>query len=69
MKVIEFVPREILVLEVASRSRPGRKTHYLSLIYDDEGEVVDVACSCEGFSFRGRCHHLADALDLTGVVP
>ncbi len=66
MKVIEFVPREILVLEVASKSRPGKVTHYLSLVYDDEGEVEGVNCSCEGFTFRGRCHHLADALDLAG---
>ncbi len=68
MKVVEFVDGQVLVLQVASRSRPGRKTHYLSLTYGSEGEVMDVTCSCEGFTFRGRCHHTADAEDLMGVT-
>ncbi len=69
MKVVEYVPEAVLILEVASRSRPDRVAHYLSLTYGSEGDVVDVSCTCEGFTFRGRCHHLADAEDLIGVTP
>ncbi len=69
MKVVEFVDGQVLVLQVASRSRPTEKVHYLSLTYGSEGDVVDVGCSCEGFTFRRRCHHSADAQDLIGVTP
>lgn len=68
MKVAEFIDSELLVLEVASRFRPERKTHYLSVVYDEEGSVADVSCSCEGFGYRGRCHHVHDAEDLVGKV-
>ena len=65
MRVAEYVPGQLLVLEVASRSRSGQVTHFLSIVGETE-----VFCSCEGFSFRGRCHHVEDAEDLIGrVVP
>ncbi len=66
MKLVEHVPGGILVLEVASRSRPGLTKHYLTRTYDEEGDVSEVGCNCEGFSSRGRCHHPDDALDLSG---
>ncbi len=69
MRVTEFVPQEILVLEIASKSRPGRVTHYLSLTYDEEGDVADVVCSCEGALYGKRCHHVESARDLIGVEP
>ncbi len=67
MKVAEFVDGELLVPEVASRSRPGRVSHYLWVVYDEDGGVADVSCSCEGFCYRGRCHHVADVEDLIGA--
>ncbi len=66
MRIPEHVPGEVLVLEVGSQSRPHRVTHYLSLTYNDEGNVANVACTCESFSFRGRCHHAASVADLMG---
>ena len=66
MKLVEHVPGELLVLEVGSRSRPGRVNHYLSVVYDEEGDVADVSCSCEAFCYRRRCHHVLDAEDLAG---
>ncbi len=42
--------------------------HYLSLTYDEEGEVVDVTCSCEAALYGKKCHHVLDAEDLIGVV-
>ena len=66
MRVVEYVPHGVLILEVASRSRPGRVTHYLSLAYNDEGDVANVGCTCEGFSFRYSCHHATSAMDLIG---
>ncbi len=69
MRVIEFVPQEILVLEIASKSRPGRVTHYLSLTYDEEGDVGDVVCTCEAALYGKRCHHVSSMEDLIGVEP
>jgi hypothetical protein len=69
MRVLEYVPGEVLVLEVASRSRPGRVRHYLSVAYDEDGDVRDVACTCEAATFRTRCHHVVSVMDLVGVTP
>ncbi len=69
MRVVEYVPHGVLILKVASRSRPGRKTHFLSVVYGEGEDVDELSCSCEGFSYRGQCHHAASVEDLIGGVP
>ncbi|MEE9174143.1 MAG: hypothetical protein V3U30_04120 [Thermoplasmata archaeon] len=63
MKVVEFVDGELLVLEVASRSRPGTTTHFLSIIGETE-----VVCTCEAALYGKKCHHVESARDLIGMV-
>lgn len=67
MRVAEYVPGELLVLRVASRSRGRRITHHLSLDLDESGEVLSVSCTCEGASYLGKCHHLASLRDMAGA--
>ncbi len=67
MRVVEFVRGEILVLEVASRSRGQEILHHLALRLRKDGQVVEVSCSCEGFSYRGACHHLRSLRDMAGA--
>ncbi len=69
MKVAEYIPEAILILEVASRSRPDRVVHYLSVVYDEEGDVADIVCSCEAALYGKRCHHVSSMKDLIGVEP
>ncbi len=67
MRIAEFVRGEILVLEVASRSRGREIVHHLSLRLKEDGQVAEVFCSCEGFSYRGACHHLRSLRDMAGA--
>ena len=67
MKVAEYVSGEVLVLEVASRSRGREVLHFLALRLEEDGQVAEVSCSCEGFSYRGACHHLRSLRDMAGA--
>ncbi len=67
MRIVEYVPGEILILEVASRSRGREILHHLGLGLREDGQVTEVSCSCEGFGYRGVCHHLESVRDLAGV--
>ena len=67
MRVVEFVAGELLVLEVTSRSRGREILHHLALRLRDDGRVAEVSCSCEGFSYRGACHHLRSLRDMAGA--
>ncbi len=67
MRVAEYVPGEVLVLEVASRSRGREILHHLALRLKEDGQVAAVSCSCEGFSYRGGCHHLTSLRDMAGA--
>ncbi len=67
MRVVEYVPGEILVLEVASRSRGQLILHHLVLRLKEDGQVAEVSCSCEGYSYRGACHHLRSLRDMAGA--
>jgi hypothetical protein len=42
-----------VVFRTASKSRPGI-FHYQSIFQNGQG----IKCSCEGFSFNGRCWHI-----------
>ncbi len=68
MRVVEYVPHGVLILEIGSRSRPGRKSHYLSVVYDEAGGVTELSCSCEAALYGKKCHHLDAAEDLIGRV-
>ena len=67
MRIAEYVPGELLILEVASRSRGREILHHLALRLKRDGQVAGVSCSCEGFSYRGACHHLLSLRDLAGA--
>ena len=67
MRIAEYVPGEVLVLEVASRSRGREILHHLGLRLEEDGQVVEVSCSCEGFGYRGVCHHLRSLRDVAGA--
>ncbi len=67
MRIVEYVPGEILILEVASRSRGKETLHHIGLELKEDGQVEDISCSCEGFGFRQACHHLESVRDLAGV--
>lgn len=67
MRIAEYVPGELLVLEVTSRSRGRKIVHYLGLELKEDGQVDDISCSCEGFSYRKACHHLLSLRDLAGA--
>ena len=67
MRIVEFVAGELLVLEVASRSRGREILHHLALRLREDGQVAEVSCSCEGFSYRGACHHLRSLQDMAGA--
>ena len=67
MRVAEYVPGEVLILEVPSRSRGREILHHLALRLKDDGQVAEVSCSCEGFSYRGACHHLRSLRDMAGA--
>ena len=67
MRVAEYVPGELLVLEVTSRSRGREILHHLALCLREDGRVAEVSCSCEGFSYRGACHHLRSLRDMAGA--
>ncbi len=54
MRIAEYVPGEVLVLEVTSRSRGREILHHLALHLKRDGQVADVSCSCEGFLLPGR---------------
>ncbi len=69
MKVEEYVPEAILILQVASKSRPGKVTHFLTVVYDGSGDVAEVSCTCEAALYGKKCHHVASAADLVGVTP
>ncbi len=64
MKIVKYIPGEILIVEINSRSRPG-VTHFLSTVVDEQG-LTDMTCSCESFEFRQTCHHVGDALNRLG---
>ncbi len=66
MRIAEYVPGEILILEVASRSRGREILHHLALRLREDGQVAEVSCSCEGFSYRNACHHLRSLRDMAG---
>ncbi len=67
MRVVEYVAGELLVLEVTSRSRGREILHHLALRLEEDGRVAEVSCSCEGFSYRGACHHLRSLRDMAGA--
>ncbi len=67
MRVAEYVAGELLVLEVASRSRGREILQHLALRLREDGQVVEVSCSCESFSYRGGCHHLTSLWDMAGA--
>ncbi len=67
MRIAEYVPGEILVLEVPSRSRGRGVLHHLALCLKGDGQVAEVSCSCEGYSYRGGCHHLRSLRDMAGA--
>ena len=67
MRIAKYVPVEVLVLEVASRSRGREILHHLALSLREDGQVGAVSCSCEGFSYRGACHHLRSLRDMAGA--
>lgn len=68
MRIAEYVSGEVLVLEVASRSRGREVLHHLALRLKEDGQVVEVSCSCEGFSYRAACHHLRSLRDIAGAL-
>ena len=67
MKVVEYVPGELLVLRMSSRSRGREILHHLALCLRENGQVAEVSCSCESFSYRRGCHHLTSLRDLAGA--
>ncbi len=67
MRIAEYVPGELLILEVASRSRGREILHHLALRLTEDGQVVEVSCNCESFSYRGGCHHLTSLRDMAGA--
>ena len=67
MRVAEYVACELLVLEVVSRSRGREILHHLALRLKEDDQVAAVSCSCEGFSYRGACHHLRRLRDMAGA--
>ncbi len=67
MRIAEYVPAEVLILEVASRSRGWEVLHHLALHLKEDGQVAGVSCSCEGFSYRAGCHHLTSLRDMAGA--
>ncbi len=67
MRIAEYVPGEVLVLEVASLSRGREILHHLALRLTEDGQVAEISCSCEGFSYRGACHHLRSLRDMAGA--
>ncbi len=67
MRVAEYVAGELLILEVTSRSRGREIVHYLGLELKEDGQVAAVSCSCEGFGYRGACHHLRSLRDMAGA--
>ncbi len=69
MRIVEYVPGELLVFEVASRSRGRHIVHHLSLRLDKAGEILSISCTCEGASYLGKCHHLASLRDMAGAPP
>ncbi len=69
MRIAEYVAGELLVLEVTSRSRGREILHHLALRLKEDGQVAEVSCSYEGFSYRGACHHLRSLSDMAGGRP
>ena len=67
MRVVEYVPGEVLIFEVASRSRSREVLHHLASRLKEDGQVAEVSCSCEGFSYRDACHHLRSLRDTAGA--
>ncbi len=67
MKIIEYVPGALLVLGVPSRS--GGPGHLVTIVYDDNGAVREVSCTCKGFEYRLRCHHVEEARALMEPMP
>ncbi|MEE9174314.1 MAG: hypothetical protein V3U30_04995 [Thermoplasmata archaeon] len=67
MRVAEDVPGHVLILQVGSRSRPGQVFHFLTVFFDESGDIAGIGCSCESFRFRGYCHHATSARDLMGA--
>ena len=67
MRIAEYVPGEVLVLEVASRSRGREVLHHLALHLRENGQVGSISCSCESFSYRAGCHHLTSLRDMAGA--
>ena len=67
MRIAEYVPGQVLILEVASRSRGREILHHLALRLKEDGQVAAISCSCEGFSYRGACHHLRSLRDMAGA--
>lgn len=63
MKVLEFVPGEILVVEVPSRS--GGDPHRVSIVYDGP-DIKEVGCTCLGWKWNKRCWAIEAAMRLSG---